>query len=126
MRPLLCAGLLIAQTAAGGEPPFSYPSVRPVPIAQGLSIGKMNLQASYFTTPDALDVVATHFASRWRDEGYPVVVEGEGPGRVVSAYLTREGVQRVVVLSRRGRVTLVLCVERPLGSDPLPVVSEAR
>jgi hypothetical protein len=74
---------------------------------------------SYFTTPDALKDVARHFSSLWRRRGFPTVVDGDlDDEAVVSAFHTREGVQRSVVLRRSQGRTVGLMFVRDLWALP--------
>ncbi|PTL76196.1 hypothetical protein DAT35_51100 [Vitiosangium sp. GDMCC 1.1324] len=76
-----------------------YPGVVHTRIGQDLLIGGQYHRMAYFTTTDSLVKVAKYFHDSWTKQGYPVVVNGDlKQEAVVSAFSTREGLQRAVVL----------------------------
>lgn len=86
--------------AAHAEQPLPvYPGTVHTRIGNDLVIAGEYYRLAYFVTKDPLKAVARYFEKQWRDEGYPVTVDGnfvdEG---VVSAFYTREGLVRSIVL----------------------------
>lgn len=82
-----------------------YPGAVHTRIGKDLLIGGQYHRMAYFTTTDSLVKVARYFHDAWTKQGYPVVVNGDLTREaVVSAFYTREGLQRAVVLrTHRGR-----------------------
>ncbi|MGZ3457091.1 MAG: hypothetical protein ACXU86_01160 [Archangium sp.] len=76
-----------------------YPGAVHTRIGNDLRIGGQYHRMAYFTTTDSLMKVAKYFHAFWTKQGYPVVVNGDlKQEAVVSAFYTREGLQRAVVL----------------------------
>ena len=76
-----------------------YPGTVHTRIGEDLLIGGQPHRIAYFTTKDSLMKVARYFHGLWTKQGYPVVVNGDLQREaVVSAFFTREGLQRAVVL----------------------------
>ncbi|REG23225.1 hypothetical protein ATI61_11768 [Archangium gephyra] len=76
-----------------------YPGTVHTRIGEELLIGGQPHRLAYFTTADSLVKVARYFHGFWTKQGYPVVVNGDLQREaVVSAFFTREGLQRAVVL----------------------------
>ncbi|WP_239470624.1 hypothetical protein [Archangium violaceum] len=76
-----------------------YPGTVHTRIGNDLLIGGQYHRMAYFTTPDPMVKVAKYFTDLWRKQGYPVVASGDFKQEgVVSAFYTREGLQRAVVL----------------------------
>lgn len=76
-----------------------YPGAVHTRIGTDLLIGGQYHRMAYFTTKDPIAKVARYFHDTWTKQGYPVVVEGDlREEAVVSAFYTREGLQRAVVL----------------------------
>ncbi|WP_395843218.1 hypothetical protein [Archangium violaceum] len=76
-----------------------YPGAVHTRIGNELLIGGQYHRMAYFTTTDSLVKVARYFHDSWTKQGYPVVVNGDlRQEAVVSAFYTREGLQRAVVL----------------------------
>lgn len=76
-----------------------YPGTVHTRIGEELLIGGQHHRMAYFTTTDSLVKVASYFHGFWTKQGYPVVVNGDlRREAVVSAFFTREGLQRAVVL----------------------------
>ncbi len=82
-----------------------YPGTVHTRIGEDLLIGGQPHRIAYFTTKDSLMKVARYFHGFWTKQGYPVVVNGDLQREaVVSAFFTREGLQRAVVLrTHQGR-----------------------
>jgi hypothetical protein len=77
------------------------------------------LLLSYFTTADSLKAVAARYRHEWREQGWPVTVEGDLVNEgVVSAFHTREGTVDAVVLRRHAGKTLVFVVHDDLWAEP--------
>ncbi|MCP3145306.1 hypothetical protein [Pyxidicoccus xibeiensis] len=115
---LLCALLAVVPAAAEQELPI-YPGTLHTRIGNDLVIGGEYYRLAYFTTPDSMAKVAEYFARKWREDGYPTVVEGDMKDEaVVSALYTREGLQRGVVLRQHLGKTLGFTVLRDLWVRP--------
>src|SRR5690349_6744728 len=70
---------------------------------------------AYFTTKDSMGKVARYFADLWRKDGIPVVMDGDMEEEgVVSAFFTREGLQRAVVLRKHMGKTVGFTVLKDL------------
>lgn len=131
IRWALLAALLFAAPAAFAqqiELPV-YPGVVHTRIGSDLMIGGHPHRMAYFVTRDSLKTVADYFYKHWSEEGYPTFEDGdlEVEG-VVSAFMTREGIIRSVVLRKHGDKTLGFTVLRdtwiaqaPQKNDPGPL-----
>ncbi|MFY1832255.1 hypothetical protein ACN47A_40540 [Myxococcus fulvus] len=96
-----------------------YPGTVHTRIGNDLVIGGEYYRLAYFTTTDPMKKVVAYFAQKWRDEGYPTVVEGDMEDEaVVSALFTREGLQRGVVLRTHAGKTVGFTALRDLWSRP--------
>lgn len=109
--------LLLSLTAAPWQ--GAYPGSRLVPIGREATVLGQPQRMAYFTTAAPPEVVAEHYARRWRAEGLPVIVQRE-PSRgavVASALSTRDGTLVAVVAERiaPGR-TLAFLVSRAVWS----------
>lgn len=87
-------------TAATAEQELPiYPGAVHTRIGSDLVILGEHYRLAYFTTKDSIETVARYFNWHWKRRGIPTLLEGnfkeEG---VVSAFYTREGLQRMVVL----------------------------
>lgn len=114
---LVVAAQLVVAGAHATTPPSQlpiYPGVIHTRIGNDMVVAGHPLRMAYFTTPDGLDTVASYFEKLWKEEGYPTFVDREGDEAVVSAFLTRQGLQRSVVLKRQGELTLAFTVVRDL------------
>lgn len=111
LRLIALAFLLAAPLALAEQPLPVYPGHVHTRIGGDLAVGGRLHRMAYFTTADSMEKVAGYFEKLWKEEGYPTFVDGdlEDEG-VVSSFMTREGVQRSVVLRRHGEVTLVFTV----------------
>jgi len=99
MHPLivLCA---LAQLPA-------YPGAVHTRIGDDLEVGGELYRIAYFTTTDSPLEVAQYFLRDWRSHGYPTTAVGDFRAEgVVSAFSTREGIQRAVVVRVEGAKTL--------------------
>jgi hypothetical protein len=108
-----------------------YPGAVHTRIGRDLLIGGQYHRMAYFTTTDSLVKVARYFHDAWTKQGYPVVVNGDlTQEAVVSAFSTREGLQRAVVLrTHQGKTVgftvlkdLWLLQAQPSDSNGLPFV----
>lgn len=106
----------------------AYPGARLVPVGGEATVLGRPQRLAYFTTAAAPEVVAAHYARRWRAEGFPAVVQREpSRGAVLAAALsTRDGTLVAVVAEQvaPGR-TLAFLVVRSLWSGR-PGVGAAR
>ncbi|MCP3098573.1 hypothetical protein LZ198_06755 [Myxococcus sp. K15C18031901] len=116
---LLLLVLLAATPAAAEQELPVYPGTLHTRIGSDLVIGGEYYRLAYFTTTDPMKKVAAYFAQKWRDEGYPTVVEGDlEEEAVVSALFTREGLQRGVVLRMHQGKTVGFTALRDLWTRP--------
>ena len=99
-RVLLCIALLAATLARAGEQELAlYPGAVHTRIGKDLVILGGYYRMAYFQTEDPPQKVAEFFAKQWESQGYPVMIDGNGEtDLVVSAFYTREGLQRSVVI----------------------------
>jgi hypothetical protein len=87
----------------------AYPGATLTRIGDDLAISGQYYRIAYFTTPDSPKKVALYFAEEWKKRGIPTVADGDFTSEgVVSAFYTRQGLQRSVVVRREGARTLVL------------------
>jgi hypothetical protein len=107
--------LLWAAPSRAEQQLTTYPGTVHTRIGNDLLINGQYHRMAYFTTKDPMHKVAKYFAEHWRKEGYPVVLDGdlEDEG-VVSAFYTREGLQRAVVLRRHMGKTVGFTVLKDL------------
>lgn len=96
------AALVVVLTglAARGEQEVPiYPGAVHTRIGNDLVIGGEYFRLAYFTTTDSMEKVAKYFQRYWSEQGYPVITEGDFKEEgIISAFYTREGLQRTVVL----------------------------
>lgn len=92
--------LLLSGVASGAEQQVPiYPGAVHTRIGSDLVIGGEYYRLAYFTTTDSMETVAKYFHRFWSKQGYPVITEGDFKEEgVISAFYTREGLQRTVVL----------------------------
>lgn len=102
----------LGATAAWAEQPLPvYPGTIHTRIGNDLVIAGEYYRIAYFTTPDSMRKVARYFYEQWKKDGYPTTVDGnfvdEG---VVSAFYTREGLMRSVVVRKHEGKTVAFSV----------------
>jgi hypothetical protein len=132
MRVILLPLLLLLWTAPSrAEQELAvYPGTVHTRIGKDLLIGGQYHRMAYFTTTDSLVKVAKYFTDLWRKQGYPVVANGDFQQEgVVSAFSTREGLQRAVVLRTHLGKTVGFTVlkdlwlyEKPPGTGKDPFI----
>ncbi len=111
MKALRAFLLLLPLFAFSEQPLPVYPGAVHTRIGTDLLIGAELYRLAYFQSGDALKQVARYFEKQWVDEGYPVTVDGDFKEEgVVSAFYTREGLIRSVVLKRHDGKTLGFAV----------------
>ena len=99
--------LLLPLLASAEQPLPVYPGTVHTRIGNDLLIDGEYYRLAYFQTGDPLEQVARYFQKQWTAEGYPVTVDGDFREEgVVSAFYTREGLIRSVVLKRHDGKTL--------------------
>jgi len=107
-----------------------YPGTVHTRIGEDLQIGGERYRIAYFVTGDPLPQVADYFFQQWRGRGFPTVVDGDLVHEaVISAFYTREGLQRAVVLRLHQRRTVGFVVLKDLWSrsdvpEAVPVTGE--
>ena len=108
---LLCATVL---ARAPDEVP-AYPNTVQIQIGDELVIGGEYFRIAYFTTLDSVSAVAEHFFQTWKKTGLPTMVDGHPEDEmVVSAFYTREGLQRSIVLKQWKGKTIAFAAVRDL------------
>lgn len=112
----IIATLLICGSAFGGEQQLAtYPKTVHTRIGNDLVINGEYYRMAYFTTSDPIKVVARHFLDTWTKEGYPTQFNGDWTQEaIVSAFYTREGLMRSVVLRNHGDKTVGFTVIKDL------------
>ena len=106
---------LAASVAFAEQPLPVYPGTIHTRIGNDLVIGGEYYRIAYFTTPDSMKKVGRYFANAWKEEGYPVTVDGDFESEgVVSAFYTREGLMRSVVVRKHDGKTLAFSVLKDL------------
>jgi hypothetical protein len=104
---VLAAGLGLCAVARAEQPLPVYPGTIHTRIGNDLMIGGEFYRIAYFTTPDPMKKVARYFQESWKRDGYPVTVDGDFVDEgVVSAFYTREGLMRSVVVRQHAGKTL--------------------
>lgn len=107
--------LLFAGVAFADQPLAVYPGAPPTRIGGDLVVGGELYRIGYFVTPDAMSKVASHFNREWEAAGYPVTVDGDLTSQlVISAFYTRQGLVRSIVLRKHGEQTLGFTVLKDL------------
>ena len=102
-----------------------YPGAVHTRIGTDLLIGGQYHRMAYFTTKDSMGKVARYFHDAWTKQGYPVVVEGDlRQEAVVSAFDTREGLQRAVVLRTHLGKTVGFTVLKDLWLSETPPAAD--
>jgi hypothetical protein len=106
-RALTALTVLLATAAFAEQPLATYPGATHTRIGNDLVIAGEYYRLAYFTTADPMKKVARHFLDGWRKDGYPTTVDGDLEAEaVVSAFYTREGLMRSVVLRRHAGKTV--------------------
>jgi len=94
---------------------LAYPNTVQIQIGDELVIGGEYFRIAYFTTPDSVSAVAEHFFQTWKKTGLPTMVDGHPEDEmVVSAFYTREGLQRSIVLKQWKGKTIGFAAVRDL------------
>jgi hypothetical protein len=100
-----------ASVAHAEQPLPVYPGTVHTRIGNDLMIGGEFYRIAYFTTADSMKQVGRYFMEAWKKEGYPVTVDGDFVNEgVVSAFYTREGLIRSVVVRQHMGKTLAFSV----------------
>ena len=125
-RPLLACVVLWLTPAWAEQPLPVYPGTVHTRIGNDLLISGEYYRLAYFQTHDSLKAVAKYFQTEWTRDGYPVTVDGnfveEG---IVSAFYTREGLVRSVILCQHDGKTLGFTVLKDLWvREPLAKASK--
>ncbi len=124
------AAIALCSAARAEQPLPVYPGAVHTRIGGDLIIAGEAYRIAYFVTPDAPRKVGVYFAQKLRAAGYPVTVDGDFTEQgVVSAFYTREGLIRSVVVRAYGDKTVGFCVLKDAWSHapppPAPVVEGA-
>ncbi len=110
---------LVAASAWAEQPLATYPKAAHTRIGNDLVIGGELYRLAYFVTSDSMKKVARFFVKRWDEQGYPVTANGDFVSEgTVSAFFTREGLVRSVVLVRHEGKTLGFTVLKDLWVRP--------
>jgi hypothetical protein len=106
-RSMLIATVLMSATALAQQELPVYPGTVHTRIGGDLLISGEHYRMAYFTTADSMTKVGKYFHQEWKRRGYPTTVDGDGVNELtVSAFFTREGLVRSVVLRRHGDKTV--------------------
>jgi hypothetical protein len=119
----LGVAMLLSSTMVAGLPAEMpvYPNTVQIQIGDALIIGGEYFRIAYFTTTDSVTDVAEYFFRRWKRMGFPTMVDGHPEEEmIVSAFYTREGLQRSVVLKQRAGKTIGFSTLRDLWSHAHP------
>lgn len=122
MKWTVLAALCLSLVASAGEQELPvYPGAVHTRIGNDLNIDGQLYRIAYFTTDDEPGKVAYYFWWRWQHEGYPVTRDGNfEPEGVVSAFYTREGLERSVIVTRHDGKTLAFTVLADLWTYDRP------
>jgi hypothetical protein len=124
-RLLLIAAVLLAGGARAQQPLPTYPGTENTRIGGDLTIAGELYRIGYFTTADSPQKVAAYFVKQWQAEGLPVTRDGDFTEEgVVSAFYTRQGLMRSVVVRVHSGKTLGFAVLKDLWlkQPPAPQV----
>lgn len=111
MRCALLALVVASGPALAEQPLPVYPGTVHTRIGNDLIIAGEYYRLAYFLTKDSMKDVARFFEKQWKEEGYPVTIDGDFVDEgVVSAFYTREGLIRSIVLRVHDGQTLGLSV----------------
>jgi len=116
VKPLLATVLCLACDAALAEQELPvYPGTTHTRIGNDLIISGEYYRIAYFTTDDPMKKVGKYFKDEWTKQGYPTTLDGNFTDEgVVSAFYTREGLVRSVVLTRHEGKTIGFTVLKDL------------
>ena len=110
----LIAAIAAVPAGAPQELPV-YPGTVHTRVGDDLIINGEHFRIAYFTTRDPLTRVADYFFQEWKRRGLPTSVDGDFRTEIaVSAFYTRDGLQRSVVLRSHGGKTVGFAVLRDL------------
>jgi hypothetical protein len=119
----LGVAMLLSSTVVAGLPTQMpvYPNTVQIQIGDDLIIGGEYFRIASFSTPDSVTDVAEYFFQKWKRIGFPTMVDGHPEEEmIVSAFYTREGIQRSVVLKQRAGKTIGFSTLRDLWSSARP------
>lgn len=118
LLPLL---ILLASAPAWAEQELAvYPGAVHTRIGGDISIGGEFYRMAYFKTDDSIQKVADYFAKKWREEGYPTFIDGDDTDTIVSAFYTRQGLMRSILLRTHNGRTLGFTVLKDLWMKQAP------
>ena len=120
--PLAIAWLALLPALAAAEQPLPvYPGTVHTRIGRDLVISGEYYRLAYFLSNDSIAQIARYFVKQWTDEGYPVTQNGDFKAEgIVSAFYTRQGLVRSVVLTQHEGKTLGFTVLKDLWvQEPL-------
>ncbi|HME91511.1 MAG TPA: hypothetical protein VKE49_08810 [Myxococcaceae bacterium] len=116
----LVAAIAAAPAGAQQELPV-YPGTVHTRVGDDLIINGEHFRIAYFSTRDSLAQVADYFFQQWKRRGLPTTADGDFQTEiVVSAFYTREGVQRSVLLRSQQGKTVGFAVLRDLWLSAWP------
>jgi hypothetical protein len=122
MIEVLSAVLLASLPMLNPEELPAYPGVALTRIGEQLVVDGMAQRLAYFVARDSLEAVALYFLREWSGKGYLTTADGDSrQGMVVSAFSTRESIQRTVVLHPQGGTTIGFSVLRSLRFSTAPL-----
>jgi hypothetical protein len=122
MIGVLSAALLSSLSLPMPDELPAYPGTVLTRIGQRLIVDGLPQQLAYFVARDPPEAVARYFLREWGEKGYLTTSDGDfRQGIVVSAFCTREAIQRAVVLRAQGRMTIGFSVLRSLRGVSIPL-----
>jgi hypothetical protein len=121
MIGVLLAALLSSVPLPTPDELPAYPGAVLTRIGELLIVDGVRQQLAYFVARDPIDAVALYFLGEWKGRGYFTTADGDFRQEiVVSAFCTREAIQRAVVLRAQGRITIGFSVVRSLRAVSAP------
>ncbi len=122
MIGVLSAALLSSMPLLMPDELPAYPGTVLTRIGERLIVDGVPQQLAYFVARDPLEAVALYFLREWGNKGYLTTADGDFRQEiVVSAFCTREAIQRAVVLRAQGRMTIGFSVLRSLRAHSAPL-----
>lgn len=115
VRAAFATVLLFAFASRAEQELPVYPGAIHTRIGNDLVISGEYYRLAYFLTDDSIPQVAQYFIKEWKRRGIPTMLDGDGRDEViVSAFYTREGLQRAVILRKHQGRTLGFTVLKDL------------
>jgi hypothetical protein len=84
-----------------------YPMSKEFPLSQKMSVSNANMKMSWFKSSDEPLDIAKFYAGIWKRAGHYVEKNIHPLGGKVSSYEPRTGLQRQIILNKKGKITTV-------------------